>query len=125
MSLPSIASPTGIVTGPPALRTRSPRLSPVVGSSAIARAVREFELGLDFGDDDPTFRIHDFDGVVDRRRSILEHEVDHRAADRCDPPLELVSPAIERPSRIWRAPVFARGRRVRKTILSFVDISAI
>ena len=37
---PRIASPTWIVTGPPAPRARSPRLSPVVGSSAIARAER-------------------------------------------------------------------------------------
>ena len=46
------------------------------------------ELGLDFGDDNAALRIHDFDRVVDRRRAILEHEVDHRAANRRHPALK-------------------------------------
>ena len=46
------------------------------------------ELGLDLGDDNAALRIHDFDRVVDRRRALLEHEVDHRAANRRHPALK-------------------------------------
>ena len=47
------------------------------------------ELRLDLGDDNPAFRVRDFDGVVDRRRAVLEHKVDHRAANRRHAALEL------------------------------------
>jgi len=47
------------------------------------------------------------DRVVDRRRSVLEHEVDHRAANRGHP-------AIERPTRLTKCRLFRIRPSLRK-----------
>jgi hypothetical protein len=55
------------------------------------------------GDDNAALRIHDFDRVVDRRRAVLEHDVDHRAPNRRHPALKSALSGYSTPPRARRS----------------------
>jgi hypothetical protein len=61
------------------------------------------ELSLNFGDDEPTLRIRDFDGLVDRRRSDVKDESTTAPLIDSYPPSNWSAPAIDRRSCAWRA----------------------
>ena len=99
---PAVADPAEDVNQPPEDRLANLNRDraagaarPIAASQPRRRLERDrarrraVELRLDFGDDDPAVRILNFDRVVDRRRAMLEREIDHRAANRRHPAVEL------------------------------------
>jgi hypothetical protein len=87
----------------PLPRTTSPRLSPVVGLEGDRGCRAGVELSLNVGDDEPTLRIRDFDGLVDRRRSDVKDESTTAPLIDSYPPSNCSAPAIDRRSCAWRA----------------------
>ena len=78
-----------------------------------ARRMRP-EMGLDLGDDGLRFGIDDLDRGLDRRRNILERKVEHRAANRDDPPDK--RPRSHRNHSLPRIAILARRNGPGKAI---------
>ena len=89
-----------MVTGPPAAAHAIPASEPGRRLERNGPRRARAELGLDLGDDDPPLCVRNLDRVVDRRRGVVEHEVDHRAANRDHPALELAAAEPSNDSRI-------------------------